>query len=777
MADALDLPARTRPRGAGIRRPGLAGPGVERRRVPGGGALLLALGPGDRLEVMDPEGGQPCALAAFDAQGRCAPGLLGLAAADAPPPALFAADAERLRAACQRRGIDPGRARFAAPLTGGRPGVAANFTAQSAGHALIAAPGAPMAPDGQDPATELRVTLTRAQAGPLFRRAPTDPLADTLLDARVDPGQAIAYTVKKGDWIQILDVQGRECSDFQAFSRRDIDRGRPMEIDPTATRSMIGGLYPRPGLGAKFFTQGLQPLVEVVQDTCGRHDTYGLACTARYYEAMGYPGHVNCSENLNLQAAPWGVPPREGWPAVNFFYNTALDEALQIGSDEPWSRPGDYVLLRALTDLVCFSTACPADIDATNGFDPTEIQIRVHDGRERFSRAAAWRKTPDAEPVMTQATPFHPRTAALTESFAAYNGWWLPEVYPGEGAIGEYWACRERAALIDLSALRKVEIVGPDAEALMQLCLTRDVRRLSVGQVSYAALCFEHGGMIDDGTVARLGRDNFRWVCGADDSALHLREVAQAHGLDAWVRTSTDQLCNLALQGPRSREILKTALWTPPDRPGAESLGWFRFTVGRIGGWEGPAVVVSRTGYTGELGYEIFCAPRDAEAVWDAIRAAGEPHGLSPMGLQALDMLRIEAGLVAAGAEFCAQTDPFEAGIGFAVSFKSPDPFIGRAALEARAAHPRRRLVGLRAEGGRIPGRGDGLFRGRARVGEITSACRSPALGCVIALARLDAAAGEDGLEIGRLDGAQERLPAQVVRFPFYDPDKTRVRA
>ncbi len=776
---ALDLPARPRPFGAGVRRPGLARPGVERHRIPGGGALLLDLRAGDRLQVSDPQGMQPGLLAAFDAAGRCNMDALGGGRADAPLPEGLTA-APVLRAAARRRGLDLARAR-GLRLFGraGRAGATAAFTAEGPCAVLLAAPGGPMEPDAQDAPTELRAVLTRAGAGPLLRRAPPDPLADPLLDMRVDPGCARAYAVKAGDWIQILDVQGRQCSDFQAFARRAVDAGRAREIDPTATRSMTGGLYPVPGLGAKFFSQDLEPLVEVVQDTCGRHDLYGLACTAKFYADMGYPGHVNCSDNLNAEARDWGVPERAGWPAVNFFYNTALDEALRIGADEPWSRPGDFVLLRALTDLLCFSTSCPSDIDATNGFDPTETQIRVYDGAERFSRATAWRATPDAEPAMTRETPFHPRTGPLTRSFAAYNGWWLPASYPGSGAIAEYWACRERAALIDLSALRKVEVIGPDAENLMQLCLTRDIRRLSVGQVSYSALCWEHGGMIDDGTVARLGDMNFRWICGSDASAEHLRETARAHALDAWVRESTDQLCNLALQGPLSRAILSALLWTPPERPDAAGLNWFRFTVGRIGGPAGMPVVVSRTGYTGELGYELFCHPRDAETLWDALMAAGAPHGLAPMGLEALETLRIEAGLVAAGAEFCDRTDPFEAGIGFAVSFKTPDDFIGRTALEGRAAHPQRRLVGLRIEGGRVPGRGDGLHLGRARVGEVTSACRSPALGAVIALARVDVVHAAEGtaLEVGRLDGHQERSPATVAPFPFYDPTKSRVRA
>ena len=141
-----------------------------------------------------------------------------------------------------------------------------------------------------------------------------------------------------------------------------------------------------------------------------------------------------------------------------------------------------------------------------------------------------------------------------------------------------------------------------------------------------------------------------------------LREQAEKLGLKVWVRSSTDQLHNVAVQGPKSRDILRDVIWTPPAQPALAELGWFRFTIGRIGGYDGAPVVVSRTGYTGELGYEVFCHPKDALTVFDAIWEAGAPHGLMPLGLQALDMLRIEAGLAFAGYEFCDQTDPFEAG-------------------------------------------------------------------------------------------------------------------
>jgi aminomethyltransferase len=189
--------------------------------------------------------------------------------------------------------------------------------------------------------------------------------------------------------------------------------------------------------------------------------------------------------------------------------------------------------------------------------------------------------------------------------------------------------------------------------------------------------------------------------------------------------------------------------------------------------------VVSRTGYTGELGYEVWCHPSDGPAVWDAIWSAGEEHGLTPLGLEALDILRIESGLIFAGYEFDDQVDPFEAGVGFAVDLKTDDDFVGREALEERNAHPQRVLVGLELEGNETAGHSDELYVGRQRVGVVTSGTRSPILKKNIALARVAIQYAEHGtaLEVGKLDGLQKRIPATVVRFPFYDPDKTRPRS
>jgi len=699
--------------------------------VPGGGQVRFELAAGDHVRIVDPEGLQPGVLVRHSAGGDDTLALFGAAAGNEH---------------C--------------------------FTAEAPIAITLAAPGTAMAPDAQDAPTDLHVHIARAN--------PADdlpaPLAEPRLDLRVSAATARAYRVRAGDYIQIIDVAGRQCSDFVAFDAAALDRGEERGLDATVTRTLMGRSFSSPGLHARYFDAAMRPLVEVVTDTVGRHDTFLLACTAKYYEDQGYPGHPSCSENFNRALAEHGVTPRAGWPAINFFYNTFVAEDGSIGMDEPWSRPGDYVLLRALTDLVCASSSCPDDIDPANGWQPTDIHVRLYDRSAAPTAGNAHRMTPDAPARLTRETGFHSRTAALTRQMIDYRGFWLPTAYNNHGAIAEYWACRQRAALIDLSPLRKFEVTGPDAEALMDLAVTRDMTKLAVGQIVYTAMCHETGGMIDDGTVFRLGATNFRWVCGDDWCGMWLRQLAAERGLQAWVRSSTDQLANVALQGPLSRDILAPLVTTPAHKPGVAELGWFRFTTGRIGDLP---VVVSRTGYSGELGYEIWCHPSRGPDLWDALMAAGAPHDVLPAGLDALDMLRIEAGLVFAGYDFCDQTDPFEAGIGFAAPKSKTAPFIGSEALARRREHPQRKLVGLDVDGAEHVGHGDPVYAGRVQVGVITSATRSPILNRAIALARLDVSQSAPGttLAIGKLDGQQKRIGAQVVRFPHYDPDKTRVRS
>jgi len=757
--------------------------GQERHVIPGGGAALLQLMNGDRLTVVNDEGGQPAELVAASGDGRIDPAILGQLPNSTAEglKAMLALEGEglsRLRKGLLQRGIDLAKAGGLRLFGAETPaGAITELVALEDGWLVVAAPCLPMAPDAQDTATQITVLLNRAKPRMIGNYDLPDPLADPVLDLRVKSATAESYFVKAGDYIQILDVDGRQCTDFQCFDARKLDKGIQHALDVTTSRTLMGHAYSMPGLHSKYFDQDWVPLVEVVQDTVGRHDAFAMACASKYYDDIGYPGHVNCSDNFNAALARHGVDPRPGWMAVNLFFNTNIDAHGVLISDEPWSRPGDYVLMRALTDIVCVNSACPDDTSPANGWYLSDIHVRTYSGAEKFSRSIAYRPTPDAEPKMTKDTAFHDRISARTRNHVEYKGYWLPQVYSQNGALEEYWACRQAAVVLDLSPLRKFEVTGPDAEALMQWVLTRDVKKLSQGQVVYSAMCYDHGGMIDDGTLFRLGRDQFRWIGGDDYGGVWIREQAEKLGLSAMVRSSTDQLHNLAVQGPNSREIIKRMIWTAPHQPTIEELGWFRFTVGRVGGPTGAPVVVSRTGYTGELGFEVFCHPKDGTSVYDAVWENGADLGLRPMGLAALDMVRIEAGLIFAGYDFSDQTDPFEAGIGFTVPLKSKtDDFIGREALIRRKEHPSRKFVGLEIDAAVDVGHGDPLHIGRAQVGEVTSSMRSPLLGKNIALARVDVAHADAGtlLEVGKLDGQQKRLPAMIVPLSHYDPKKTR---
>jgi aminomethyltransferase len=779
----------TAPAPSRILRPGIRSlpPGLERYRVAGGGSIVADVRAGDVMTLTDMEGGQICELAFCDVSGRFDVGGIG-ARADSSGEGLKAMlarnseGARRTVAALKRRNIDIGGAQTVR-LFGSKsePRNSASFVASRDGLLIVAAPAEDMSPEAQDTATEIELRIQRAipRAKSQLSDLP-EPLADPLQDIRVKAATARAYQVKAGEYIQIIDVSGRQMTDFQCFSVSKLDKGIENALDATVTRTLTGRAYPTPGLPSKAFGFDFEPMVEVIQDTCGRHDAFATACNPRFYDDMGYPGHVNCTDNFNYALDPYGIAKRRGWEALNFFYNTHMDHSNVIVSDEAWSRAGDYVMVRALTDLVCVTSSCPDDIDPGNGWDPTDIHVRTYAATEKFSRAVAYRMTPEADAQLTRETAFHPRFSALTRNYTEYRGYWLPNRFNNEGPIEEYWAAREKCVVMDLSPLRKFEVTGPDAEALLQYCLTRDIRKLSTGQVVYSAMCYENGGMIDDGTVFRLGQNNFRWIGGDDYSGIWLREQAEKMGYKAWVRSSTDQLHNIAVQGPNSRELMKEIIWTAPAQPAIGELEWFRFAVGRIGHFEGPPLVVSRTGYTGELGYEIFCHPKDAVAVFDAVWEAGQKYGLKPMGLEALDMVRIEAGLIFANYEFTSETDPFEAGIAFTVPLKSKaDDFIGKQALIQRKEHPRRKLVGLEIDANDAVGHGDCVHIGRAQIGVITSGMRSPILGKTIALARVDALNAEIGteVEIGKLDGHSKRLPARIVKFAHYDPEKTRPRS
>jgi aminomethyltransferase len=761
-------------------------PGTERYVIQGSGAALINVEPGDTFVVINDEGGQICEILACDSHGVSDTGVLGCSVTgDAHGlKGLLSSGNHSLssvRIGLGARGVDLTKAKSIELFDQMTPAKAEiKLRVQRGGFVVIVAPGGIMDLELQNTTTPLVVMVTRSVIRQTAKFELPDPLADPLADIRIHSATAKSYFVKAGDYIQVYDVDGRQCTDFQCFSARKLDKGIEHALDVTTTRTLMGHSYPMPGLHAKYYDQDMMPLLEVIQDTCGRHDAFALACAAKNYDDIGYPGHANCSDNFNTALAEHGVLPRAGWMAINFFFNTAIDEHGAMYGDEPWSRPGDYVLLKALTDLVCVSSACPDDTTAANGWNPTDIHVRTYDGAEPFKRAIAFRATPESEPQMTKETGFHSSFAVHTRNFIEYNGYWLANCFSQAGPLEEYHACREKAVVLDLSPLRKFEITGPDSEALCQYLFTRNMKTLPVGGVVYTAMCYEHGGMIDDGTVFRLGKDNFRWIGGTDYGGEWIRQQAVKLGLNVLIRASTDMQHNIAVQGPESRDLLKKIIWTAPHQPTLEELSWFRFAPARIGGEHGVPVVVSRTGYTGELGYEIFCHPKHAKDVFDTVWETGQEHGLKPMGLEALDMVRIEAGLIFAGYDFTDQTDPFEAGIGFTVPLKSKtDDFIGRDALIRRKETPARKLVGLDIDGNVDVAHGDGVYIGRAQVGEITSSMRSPVLGKNIALARVDVAHYQVGtiIEIGKLDGHIKRLPATIVPFAHYDPTKSKPRS
>jgi len=759
----------------------------ERYRVPACGVIVIDLYPDDVIIIHNPEGSQIAEIVPFSEEGKGDPALLGISKSKQAEGLRKILNGKtdsaiKVRSGMERRGLDISTAKAAILFSkDSLPKEEHQFTATSHSTCAIAAPGNIMSVEGESlPPTDLVVYVNRASISDEIEIELPEPLADPRLDFRIDRCTAQAYEVKAGEYIQVIDVMGRECSDFQAFNRRKLESGIERCIDVTTTRTLMGCSYPGPGLFSKYFDVDMQPLVEVIRDTVGRHDTFGLACAAKYYEDMGYFGHINCSDNFNYALATFEIEARKGWAAANFFFNTGIDDHNVLYSDEPWSRPGDYVLMQAQTDIVCVSSACPDDTSPANGWVPTDIHVRVYPGKNKFTKAITTRMTPDSEAKLTQETGFHSRTSALTRNYTEYRGYWLPSCYRDYGAIEEYYACREKAIVTDLSPLRKFEILGPDAEVLMQWTLTRNVRKLAIGQVVYSSMCYPHGGMMDDGTLLRLGQDNFRWIGGDDYGGIWLRKQAEKLGLKVWVKSSTDQIHNIAVQGPKSREILKSFVWTSPTQPKLEEIGWFRFTIGRIGDLNGIPIMVSRTGYTGELGYEVWCHPNNAPEVWDTIWEAGHPHGILPLGLDALDMVRIESGLVFAGYEFNDETDPFESGVGFTVPLKTKEEnFVGKDALIRRKENPQRKLVGLELEGNEAGTHGDCVHIDRGQVGIITSGMRSPILKKNIALCRIDCSCSEVGTEVqvGKLDGHQKRIPAKIVPFPFYDPEKIKPRS
>ena len=525
---------------------------IERYPVRPGGVTVVALGGDDQLRIIDRYGGQVAELTTVGA---------GFGPTHPTPDA----DATVLRArGVPVAGLDPSEARCVR-LFGpdSAPGAQLAFTAVGDTTVAVGAPGGRVI-DGDAPATELALEVRRAAPRPEVELELPAPLAEPRLDFRIDPASAQSYEVREGEYIQIIDVRGKQCSDFLAFHAAKLHSGLERGLDSTVTRTLMGSAYPQPGLYRKFYDLDMDPLVEVVRDTVGRHDTFALACQAKYYEDMGYPGHVNCTDNFNGALRAFEVAPRKGWEALNFFYNTTFDSNMQLAFDEPWSRPGDYVMLRAASDLVCASSACPDDIDPSNAWEVTDVHVRVYSPENRFSMAVARRVTADAEAVLTRETALSLEDLGADPELRGVPRLLAAPLLQQRGRHRRVLGLPRAAGGHGPLPLRKWEVLGPDAETLMQTIVTRNIRKLAVGQVVYTALCNETGGMIDDATVFRLGQDNFRFIGGDEYDGIWMRQVADRLGLKVWIKPTTDQLHNIAVQGPFSREALAEFVWAPP---------------------------------------------------------------------------------------------------------------------------------------------------------------------------------------------------------------------
>jgi aminomethyltransferase len=395
---------------------------------------------------------------------------------------------------------------------------------------------------------------------------------------------------------------------------------------------------------------------------------------------------------------------------------------------------------------------------------------------------------------VARGTAFHPRISELNQKLA-WEDWWgyAAATVFGNSVDIEYNAVREAAGAIDVSPLFKYVVSGPDAVRLIDRVITRNAAKLQVGQVYYTPWCDERGKLIDDGTVCRLEEATFRWTA-AEPNYRWIN--ANAAGLDVDVEDVSDRVAALALQGPTSRAILEAA--TGQDW---SDLKYFRRRPTSV---DGIPVDVTRTGYTGDLGYELWVDADRGVDLWDALFRTGHPYGLRAVGMAALDVLRVEAGLILLDSEFTGvrnafsaeqEYSPFELGLGRLVDF-GKERFVGRRALQAEQASggPRRRLVGMEHDWQGVEGAfgRHGLptvltlgtsrepapvYGSSGQVGKATSTTWSPTLKKVISLGLLDRAHADLGSKIDvewTIEGTRERVAATVVELPFFDPPRKR---
>jgi aminomethyltransferase len=388
-------------------------------------------------------------------------------------------------------------------------------------------------------------------------------------------------------------------------------------------------------------------------------------------------------------------------------------------------------------------------------------------------------------------TAVHARTFALAESlnYREWSGYYAVSAYEAHHEH-EYNAIRNAAALIDVSPLFKYRVSGRDAQKLVGRVITRDAGKLAIGQVYYTPWCDEHGKVIDDGTVTRLSEDTFRWTA-ADPS---LRWFTQnAVGLDVAIDDISEAVAALALQGPTSGRLLGAVA-----EADIRSLKYFRMTRGTIAG---VPVEISRTGYTGDLGYEIWMPWPRAIEVWDALMTGGRPFDIHPAGMLALDVARVEAGLLLIDVDFHSSKkaltesqkySPYEMGLGRLVQLDA-QPFVGRRALAGE--HGRgsaRQIVGLEISWPAVEKLYDDcglapqiaaaasrtavpVYKNGRQVGRATTTTWSPVLKKLIALATIAAPHAAQGTALEfevTVEAVRHHVPATVVRTPFFNPPR-----
>jgi aminomethyltransferase len=358
-------------------------------------------------------------------------------------------------------------------------------------------------------------------------------------------------------------------------------------------------------------------------------------------------------------------------------------------------------------------------------------------------------------------SPLHARHADLGARFAPFGGWEMPLEYAGGGVLREHAAVREAVGVFDVSHLGKARVAGPGAAAFVNACLTNDLGRIGPGQAQYTLCCDDtSGGVVDDIIAYLYGDDRVFLVPNAANTSEVVRRLRVAAPPEVTVTDEHVMYAILAVQGPRSTDLLR-ALGLPTEH------GYMSFSTATTVGTE---VVVCRTGYTGEHGYELVVPVDHAVAVWDELVAAGEPYGLRACGLGARDTLRTEMGYALHGQDLSPDITPVQGRVGWAVGWDKP-AFWGRDALLAeKAAGPRRTLRGLEAVDRGIPRPHMTVYAGGAAVGEVTSGTFSPTRRLGIGLALLDTAAGLQDGDTVEVDVRGRRCAMRVVKPPFVHP-------